>query len=582
MPHVSKLSRLFRRPTHPVQSLSVQAQATSHTEPPNAFTVLVLHLLSNFVATDPAAQSTTTLTRLLQAIVLLGLPPVLLTLLLIGSYSGLMPFGSVRAYPLQAQDHFLYVTYAFATAGLAALLRWPAFFPSLLDVRVLSLLPISAPRLFAARIMAAALFLSAFVIGANLPGALLLVAIAGSPFPMRHLTAHLVATGMAAPFAITACISLLSLCEAALGSRLRNALTPLVQSALIASLVVLLMGAVAFAWKASPDMQFSPTAALVLPSLPFSAVYQVLQANSPAAVLYRPLSHVAAFATLCSTGLAFCLYPVAYRRRQARLIAGQDHRRVSPSPLRRLLARGAHLLVRAPQQRAAFSFVHATATRVPQFRTSFVVALGTGLGGTASLLSLFSNGPNWPASYRACVVALAFVGGASLTLGTAYEIAASWLFHSTLAAPTADFLTGVRRWVFGCTSIVSSAVLLASYSHAQPSAATLVADILTTLTWVLLVEQIFFVPFAVFPFTISRMMQRSSAIVLLLTFTAGCPLFIILLPYLTQACQAHSSLLVVGCFAVLTLRITERTWSPKLLLQLWLLSGDETVQRLRL
>jgi len=203
-----KVLRLFYAPKSPVESLWVHLNdLPAEAQQRSQFRVLVEHLFGRFFEEEGSSTHGQTRARILHIGVSLGVPGVLWALSLMLSYYGIVPWGFKRPHWLQIQDHFLCIVYSSVTVGVAALMKWDMFLPDLLDVRILTVMPLHARRLFTAKVSAILLFLAFFVIGANLPTTVFLPLIAESHSLFRHIVAHLLAVSLAAIFAAASCLS---------------------------------------------------------------------------------------------------------------------------------------------------------------------------------------------------------------------------------------------------------------------------------------------------------------------------------------------------------------------------------------
>ena len=81
-------------------------------------------------------------------------PALLVALFLFPAYHGFPPYPLHRPFWSQAADHYFYVMYSFIVMGAATVYEWDLLFPDLLDIFVLSPLPIARRRLFFARVLA--------------------------------------------------------------------------------------------------------------------------------------------------------------------------------------------------------------------------------------------------------------------------------------------------------------------------------------------------------------------------------------------------------------------------------------------
>ncbi len=143
MPMPSNLRRVLMERANPVASFQVEADRSLEIRPVERSSALV----SRPASSSPASFSSELpqsvfgpATLAMQLAASLGVPPALMVLCLIPSYYGTMdPWGIPRTPWLQAQDHFVLITYACTVVGMVAVLTWERFLPTLLEARVAGL-----------------------------------------------------------------------------------------------------------------------------------------------------------------------------------------------------------------------------------------------------------------------------------------------------------------------------------------------------------------------------------------------------------------------------------------------------------
>ncbi len=142
--------RIFAPPEFPVLSLEVQAHMpVVDAQEQSQFHLLVRHFLERFFNNEMVSADGEAKTRLLQVVYAIALPGMVVALFLSPLYHAPLarPFWS------QVSDHYFYVLYSFVAVGAVSIFAWDLFFPDLLDLFVLSPLPIVNRRLFLARIV---------------------------------------------------------------------------------------------------------------------------------------------------------------------------------------------------------------------------------------------------------------------------------------------------------------------------------------------------------------------------------------------------------------------------------------------
>ncbi len=177
---------------------------------------------------------------MIQVAYMLALPGVLVALFLVMAYHPPHPptVRVLRPYWSQVSDHYIYTVYSFVVMGVITVFEWELLFPDLLDVFVLSPLPIAKHVLLRARLLALGIFLGLAIVGVNILGAAFFPVLAELHLMwIRHTAAHLAATVMAGTFAAALFVASQGLMLCVLGRRLFGWISPVAQAA---SMVVLL------------------------------------------------------------------------------------------------------------------------------------------------------------------------------------------------------------------------------------------------------------------------------------------------------------------------------------------------------
>ena len=130
-----------------------------------------------------------------------ALPTLVVSLFLFPAYHAFPPAPLHRPFWAQASDHYFYVMYSFVVVGAATVYEWDLLFPDILDIFVLSVLPIPSRRLFFARVLALAIFLCLVQIGTSILGNLFFPMVAEQFNFVRHIFSHFIAVTMSGMFA---------------------------------------------------------------------------------------------------------------------------------------------------------------------------------------------------------------------------------------------------------------------------------------------------------------------------------------------------------------------------------------------
>ncbi len=435
-----------------------------------------------------------------------------------------MPWGIPRTPWLQAQDHFVLITYACTVIGMVAVLTWERFLPTLLEARVLAFLPIRRGQLFLGKVLAMALFFGAFLIGATLPAAVLLVMFANSHHLARHLATHLLAVG-ACRLLHRHIMPCPSVAHCATSVRVRRFAGPLLQAGLIAFLLLSLF----FSPTVAPSLQtlVASQSRLLLwvPAFWFTGIYEFVLHTSPVGQAFAHLAAIATAGTLISSAAFLLLYPLAYRKRAASLLEGEDARPARAgrgiSALSTLLAPYLPL----PSQRASFYFLGQTLLRVQRFRASAIFASCAGCALAVTVIAklrFITVAPYLRISSDLPVsttVAFLFValGSLRLLLSSNLEPKANWLFDCIVGRWERGVASGVRRWMFlvACpvgTAVFAALLCLLLRNAADFASAAFARELITLLAACFLLVELFFHSFREIPFASSGLRRRSMPI----------------------------------------------------------------------
>jgi hypothetical protein len=211
------LRRILRGPDAGVRSLTVQANEPQNDRQMTVFEVLTRHLL--FRLTHNEALGEEIPARLTQIAYMLALPGVLVALYLSAPYHPPKGMGP-RPYWSQVSDHYIYTVYSFVAMGVVTVFEWELLFPDLLDVFVLSTLPLAKRVLLQARLLALGIFLGLAVVGINILGAAFFPVLAElHAMWIRHTAAHVAAVLLAGVFAAALFVALQGLLLCVLGQR---------------------------------------------------------------------------------------------------------------------------------------------------------------------------------------------------------------------------------------------------------------------------------------------------------------------------------------------------------------------------
>jgi hypothetical protein len=275
--------------------------------------------------------------------------------------------------------HLFFVLYSFVAMGIATLFEWDLFFPDLLDVVVLTTLPVVNRRLFLARVAAIAILVGGFLFDANILAPLVLPSAIDPPNIARFLAGHLLAVTGSGLYAALFILALQGVLLSVLGERLFRKLSLLIQGLSISILLMLLLLFPVLSAAVPVLLQSGSVYSLLFPPFWFLGVYQRLMDGPTALPVYTRLAETGWVALMVTASLAAVAYPIAYTRKVRQLVEGpgtRTRRRRASLPMHKLL----HVtLIRHPVRRAVFHFISETLFRVPRYQIYLVFYGGVGL-----------------------------------------------------------------------------------------------------------------------------------------------------------------------------------------------------------
>lgn len=507
------LRRILRGPSQNVRSLAVLAQETVPEQQPSAFEVLTRHLLDRLVHNKALGEEIPT--RIVQLAYMFALPGVLMALYLSASYHQPHAIGP-RPFWLQISDHYVYSMYAFVVMGAVIVFEWDLLFPDLLDVFVLSSLPIPHRKLLLGRLLALAIFLTLVLLGTNMLGTLFFPAVADlRGMWWRHVSAHFVAVAMAGAFAASFFVALQGVLLCMLGRKIFGWISPLVQAISIVVLLTILFLTPLLSTHLRPILESNSLMARLFPPFWFLGLYERLLWGSSVLPVFVPLATTAVLATLSALAITLLTYPLAYTRRTRQLIEGSSNswqRNWIFNLFRPILHA---TILRSPQQRAIYHFVSQTLFRTPRLRLYLSLYAGVAISLAMSGILLLRISPehirlgfsDW--GLRAAVPIFAFLLpiGIRTALNAPIGIKGSWLFHVIHGKPLPEHLQGVYCWVIlwvGAVATVVASVVHSIAGTAQQDTLALLTQILFGIGLTILLTDIFFLRFHDIPFTTAR------------------------------------------------------------------------------
>jgi len=499
-----------------ILSLNAQAALGAVREPERSqFSHLVRHFLERFFNHETASPGGDAKSRLILIACATGIPGFVVALYLWPVYHQM--FGGHPTYWMTVNHHFFFVIYSYVALGMITVFEWDMFFPDLLDIFVLTTLPIRDSRLFRARVAAIAILIGGFLFDANFLAPLVLPAATDPPNMPRLVAGHVLAVLGSGLFSAAFILALQGVLLSVFGERLFRRLSLLLQGLSITVLLMLLFLFPVLSGAVPAFLKSGSGYVLCFPPFWFLGVYQRLLEGPAALPIFSELAQIGCVALLVTLSLAMLSYPIAYLRRVRRLIEGQgslDTRVWVAKPLEKLLHAA---LIRPPVRRAVFHFISQTVMRVQRYRIYLVLYGGVGLSiviATILRLTVVRGQVRMeisPDGMRAAIGVVAFwtIVGLRTAFVSPGNQQGSWVFrivHGRPAhlKPAMQQLLAAKLWAFLVAAAVTFAACLGFRAIAPPELLTwpaMASESLIAVGMCLLLTDLFFLNVKIVAFT---------------------------------------------------------------------------------
>jgi len=531
-----------------VQALSAQASLGELVPPERSqFTHLVRHYLARFFNHETASPDGDAKTRLVQIAFAAGLPPLLVAMYLWPIYhpviSDMMHHQAPPGPPpywAQANHHFFFVVYSFVVVGIATVFEWDLFFPDLVDLFVLTTLPIPALRLFSARVAAIAILVAGFLVDTSCLAPLVMPAATDPPNMPRLVAAHIASVLAAGIFASALVLSAQSVVLAVFGERIFRRFALAAQGIAVTAFTVLLLFFPVLSGFTADLLQSGNLKVFLFPPYWFLGIYQRILDGPGAQPVIASLARTGAIATLAAVTLVVVAYPLAYLRRTSQLLVGAAARTQQSRFFSGLLAPLFAAAARTPVGRAVFHFIGQTMLRVPRYRMYLVLYGGVGLSWVAvTVLRLRVSHQHLcpsidPDGLRASIGLIAFwiVAGLRSSFLSAGNRQCAWIWRFVHGEP-AEFATALerataaKRWAAIASVTVTLAMLGLLRIDAPPEIKTglsTAAQIVVAVVFCVLLTDIVFLRSETVPFTGAPARQQSNLALTVLGYFTLLPL----------------------------------------------------------
>jgi hypothetical protein len=562
---LKEMMRQIDEPEHAVLSLEVQAAMGPVVQPKRSqFDLLVRHLLDRFFNNDMVSVQGETLKRVIQAAAVIAIPQLIFSLFLYSAYHGIPPHPLHRPFWSQVNDHYFYVMYSFVVMGIVTVFEWELLFPELLDVFVLSTLPIANRRLFWARISALGIFLASFLIVTNLLGTVFFPLVADLPSLMRHLFAHVVAVATAGIFVAAFFLGLQGLLINMMGQRLSRTISPFLQGISMLLLLTVLILLPMLLMFLQPLLESHIPSVRYFPPFWFLGIYEQLLAGTATPPVFAELARTGFLATLLALLLVVVTYPLAYRRRTRQLIEGSTVTYGATFLSKSLRAIIHTVVVRIPQRRAVYHFINQTLRRTQRHRV--YLAMYGGVGVTLMIASAIVIKPVdghiafgvTEYGLRAAIPMLTFwtVAGLRMAIVSPVDQRGSWIFGIIHGRPRLDHLAATKLWVFLSASILSLAAVAIAH-EISPDALrgwkAVLGQVVVALGLSLLLTDMFFMKVKVVPFTKGQSAGERNLAFVIIPYVIYFPLLLSNIVQLEGWIEANNKHLVIAiCLVIVT------------------------------
>ena len=475
---------------------------------------------------------------------------------------------------MQVNHHFFFVLYSFVAMGIITVFEWDLFFPDLLDIFVLTTLPIRDRNLFFARVAAITIFIVGFLFDANFLAPLVIPSSFDPPSLTPLLAGHLLAVTAAGLFSAAFILALQGVFLSVLGARLFRKLSLFLQGAAIAVLLVMLFLFPVLSGAIPVFLQSGSPYVLCFPPFWFLGIYQRVLEGPSALPIYSALAQTGCIALLATIVIAIIAYPFAYRRRVRQLVEGagtHDTRNWVARPLDKLLNA---TLLRPPLRRAVFHFISQTLLRVQRYRIYLVLYGGVGLSVVVATILRFTvvhhqvrmevSGDG----IRAATAIIAFwtIAGLRMAFVSPGNQQGSWIFRIVHGRPprfgsAIQQLQAAKLWVFLTALSITLAAFFSFRAIAPWELLTwpaTVSQLVVSIGMCLLLTDIFFINVKIVAFTGEPSRQQSNLAITLLKYFAFLPV----VPWLPIVCEswveASPIHLVVAAAAIVATHFTLR------------------------
>jgi hypothetical protein len=560
--------RIFPQADAPILTLLKRPQTPVAQRTKTQFKLLVRHLLDRFFNNDMISVGGDAVPLIMTIAYAIALPTVVMAIFAYPFYHAFPPRPHVPPFWFQVSDHYFFVMYSFVAMGAVTIFDWDLLFPNLLDIFILSILPISNRRLLLARMSAVLIFLTLFLIGTGSLGMIFFPAITELP-GTRLFAAHFVAITASGVFAAALVLALQGVLINLLGARLFRLASTFIQTLSMTILLTVLSLYPLLTRTLKLLIGSSSPAVRYFPPFWFLGIYECILAGPSKLPAFASLARTGCWATAIVVLLAFVTYPLAHKRRTRQAIEGT----VAPdtrSRFTQLLSRPLHaILLRTPSERAVYHFIGQTILRTQRHRVYLAMYAGLGAALIAASAVVIGVEPNHvsvtfsPYGLRLAIPAVAFwtVAGLRTALTSPSDPGGSWAFRLITGRPTPDHLTAIRIWVLTWSLLITMGTVAALHFAASSDmrgAKETAAQILVAAGLCILLTDAFFLKVTTIPFTEARVPLNTDLAFVLLRYIVVFPTLVFTTANIEPWIEASAAHLIITAILILAAHIAMR------------------------
>ena len=509
-----------------------------HSAGQRQFKLLVRHLLDRFFNNEIVSVDGETLPLIMTVAWAIALPTLVAAIFLFPAYHAFKPKPPRPPFWGRVADHYGFVVYAWVVMGAITAFEWDLLVPNVLDVFVLSVLPIADRRLLLARVTAVVIFLGLFLFGTSSLGIIFFpLATEPADVPTAY-AAHFVAVTAAGLCAASLVLALQGLLISLLGARIFRSISTFLQSLVVMGLSIVLFLFPVLSRSLEASIESGGTAARCFPPFWFLGIYESIVAGPSALPAFTRLAHTGYTATCLLMVLAIVTYPLAYARSTRQAVEGS----IAPNtkswfvqPAVRVLHR---TLVRTPSRRAVHHFIGQTLFRSQRHRLYLAMYAGLGIALACVWVITFQLESGRiriaisTTGVRLAVPALAFwiVAGLCTSLLSPADPAGNWVFRLIHGKASSDHLGATRLWIllWAMAMTLGAVAVLQFISYpALRAPRELATQVLVAGGICLLLTDTFSLQTATIPFTEARVPRNTDLAFILLRYIVFFPALVI-------------------------------------------------------